>query len=97
MKKVDLVSGWNTLWGGISSNFSGLSKVLAVIGVAIIVFSLVSHFWQRRRGGAMGGAGNLAVPLIIGALFAGPEVVIPLFLKLAEFVINVIIGLVSSF
>lgn len=95
--KVDLISGWEGLWGPIKAALgSGLTTALSVIGVAILVSALVTYAWQRRKGGGRG-FGMLTWPLVIGAVCAAPEVLMPIFLKLAQWVADATVFLAASF
>lgn len=58
-----------------------------MIGVAIIVIAVGKFIWDKKRGGG-GGFGSLIWPLVIGGLLAGPDIIIPNLLWIAELVIN---------
>lgn len=97
MGTVDFVSAWSNLWAPIRSAAGGqFITILAMVGVALIVFSILGYFWQRRRGGGMSGMGNLLMPLILGAILAGPDVVIPILLWCAQTVVNVLVGVAGT-
>ncbi|TDP92405.1 hypothetical protein EDF62_1612 [Leucobacter luti] len=81
---MDFTSGWNSLIGFAPA---GLWNVLAVFGVIIIVAALANWFWKRRKGGGGGGGGGGAFPWMaigLGALLAGPKLVIPALLLIAQ-------------
>jgi len=90
--KVDFTSGWNTLWSAVTGGDNRFTVAMAAIGVGIIVFFVAKFLWDRKRGGGAGGMGTLLVPLIIGAALAGPAVVIPAILKIAEIVVNTLVS-----
>lgn len=61
MGTVDFVGAWDNPWTPIRAAVGGqFVTILAMIGVGLIVFSLISFFWQRWRGGAASGLGTLA-------------------------------------
>jgi len=90
---VDLTTGWNKLWSAISSAAPTFFNTLAVIGVALIVFAVLGWIWRKWRGGA--NSKNLMWGLAIGAVLAGPQLIIPAVLKIIEIVITIIVGLLK--
>lgn len=96
--RVDLRTPWNNVINGIAGTAGqNLLTLLAAVGVLILVFALLSFFWQRRKGGGMSGMGSLTMPIIIGGILAAPRVVIPILLWLIEVAVNFILGIVNSF
>lgn len=94
MNTVNLASGWNTLWGALSSVIGGpVMTLLTVIGVVLVLSSVITYFFQKRRGGgAMQGLGVVMWTLVCGALLAAPQAIIPLALTLLDFIINGLIA-----
>lgn len=95
---VDLTSGWNTLWGAIQGVIGGpVMTLLTIIGVILVIASISSYFFQKRRGGgAMQGLGPVMWTLVCGALLAAPQVIIPLVLTLLDFAINTLVAIVNA-
>lgn len=95
---VNLSGGWSTAWGGISGAVPGLTGILTTVGVILVSYALVKFAWDRKRGAGGGGGGN-SLPwfLVIGAICAGPAIVMPILLKLADFAINGVVGLFNTF
>lgn len=91
---MDLVAGWNNLWGAVSGG-GKLGVILAAVGVAIIVFAVLSWLWKKRNGGGGGMSGFPWMMILLGAILAGPSVVIPLILMIAQVIINIVIGLMT--
>ena len=91
---MDLVGGWNQLWGAITGG-GNIGVVMAIIGVAIIVVSIVMWIIKKRGGGGAGGAmgGFPWWPVIGGAVLAGPTLMIPLILNIVQAVIKIAIAL----
>lgn len=79
---LDFTGGWNSL---IEFAPNGMWNLLAAIGVAIIVASLIMWMWKRRKGGGGGGGGGVPwMSIAIGAVLAGPKVFIPILLLIAQ-------------
>lgn len=95
---VNLASGWNTLWGAISSVIGGpVMTLLTIVGVILVVGAIATYFFQKRRGGgAMQGLGPVMWAMVCGAMLAAPQVIIPLALTLLDFAINTVIAIVKA-
>jgi len=88
MKRVDLVGSWNTFWGTVSSVITGPVKTtIIIIGVGLILFSVIKYIWDKRRGG---GAKTSPMwwTLALGGILIAPDVLLPLFLSILQWVIN---------
>lgn len=97
MDNVDFVSGWDSLWGPIRSGGNGnLIVVASAIGVLLIIVAVLGFLWKKRKGGGGGAGASLGIPLTIGAILAGPNVVIPLLLRFAQFIVNIVIAVVNA-
>ena len=92
---INLVSGWNTLWNAINGALGSLATLLTAVGAAMVVIAIVGWIWERRRGGGGQGHQKLLWTLIIGAVLASPDLLIPFFLTVADFIINAIANLVA--
>ncbi len=93
-EKIDLSSSWDDLWNAVSAGVGpGLTRLLAVVGVALVAFAILKWAWDKRKGGGgMGrGGGGVGGALIIGALLSAPDVLMPIALKLADGVINAVV------
>ena len=93
---VNLVTGWNTVWSAVQTALGPLSTLLTAIGAVMVVGGILKWIWDRRRGG--GGQGHAALfwTILIGAILASPELLIPFFLTVADFIINAIVNLTSK-
>jgi len=91
---VTLVAGWTTVWSAVTSALGPLSALLTAIGALLVVFSIVGYIWERRRGS--GNHSKLAYTLLIGAVLASPDLLIPMFLHIADFVVNTVAGLLTK-
>lgn len=60
----------------------------AMLGTAVLFFSFCKYAWDKRRGGANPAA--LTWGVMVGGLLAGPGVLIPALLKIADAIINFI-------
>lgn len=95
---VNLSGGWDKAWSAVSGAIPGLSGMLSIIGVILLVYAFVTWLWERRRGSGGGGGGGaggnkLVNYGLIGALCAAPGVIIPLFLKIFDWVANAVVAL----
>ena len=94
MNTVDFVTGWTSLWAMAPK---GLGTALATIGVAIVVWFVISWAWQKRKGGQGGLGGFPWMAVLIGSLLAGPAVVFPALLGLLGAVVNMGIAAINFF
>lgn len=93
---VNLRGGWDAAWSPISSVLgTGLLKIVAAVGVLIVVSAFAKWIWDKRRGGG-GNSSTLLWSLAIGALLTGPTVVIPVALWLFDGAANVVLKLFSN-
>jgi len=93
---VDLRGGWDAAWAPIQSILgAGVLKIVAAIGVLIVVSAFAKWVWDKRRGGG-GNSSALLWSLAIGALLTGPTVVIPVALWLFDGVANVVLKLFNN-
>lgn len=94
VSQIDLGSAWDKLLRAIGTSFDPILNVATVIGIGIIVVSLITWAWQRRRGGGgmMGQTGGIWGSLLAGAVLCAPKVIIPLFLELLDIIANTVIN-----
>ncbi|MFD6093410.1 hypothetical protein ACFWGN_14930 [Oerskovia sp. NPDC060338] len=94
MTKVDFAAGWAKLWAALSGAVPGLAGILAVLGTAVAAYAVAKFIIAKRKGS--GNPKELGWMLAISALIIIPNVVIPLVLKFASFIVNFVIGLFSG-
>ena len=94
MNTVGLVDGWNTLWGAISGVSPQFWTAVTVIGVALLVVAVIGFVWSKRTG--RGNSQMLLWTIVIAALCAGPQALIPLVLKVVELLIDLVIALFNA-
>lgn len=89
MADVDLVTGWTDVMTTLQGvpGMAGIFRFCAAVGVIIIVAAVLKMLWDKRKGGGAG-LSSLVWPMVIGAVLAAPVVLIPVFLWVADFVIN---------
>ena len=92
MNEVDLGEGWDQFWTGIG--FSQFDGLLAVIGIAVFLVSLIIYLVKRSRNPA--GAKLPVIAWIIAGVFAGPGVIIPLGADIVSALINAAVGILSK-
>jgi len=97
---VNLVTGWNTVWSAVQTALGPLATLLTAVGAVMVVGGILKWIWDRRRSGGGGGGGQghsaLIWTIIIGAVLASPDLLIPFFLTVADFIINAIVNLTSK-
>jgi len=94
---ANLSSSWSTIWTTLSSStgFSKLQWILTVVGVLLILGSILKFVWAKRTGG-QGGHQHVMWTLFIGAILMLPDVLIPVFLTIADALINAIAGIAGK-
>lgn len=96
---LNLEDAWKGFWGAISAPAAGILKIAAWAGAVIVVVAIFGWLFERKRGGGlMSGqkSQGLIWAIILGAVLAGPELIIPFFLKIADWVVNTVTGLLGS-
>lgn len=94
--EVDLSGAWSQFWDALPGD-SGIWNILTIVGVAMVVFSLLSYLWAHRRGTGWGNGAQIIVGmLIIGGVLMAPSLLIPLFLNILDFLINFFVGVFQA-
>lgn len=93
---MNLTTGWNDFWNTLTGG-NGLGTVLAIVGVAIIVFFIAMYAWQKRRSGGGGGGGFPVMAVVLGLLLAGPALVMPVILSLLEALFQIVVNIIAVF
>lgn len=88
----DIAGGWSAFYsmvGGASGIIPGLWRALALIGIAIFVWALVSYLWKKfRQRGGQGGGARLGWAIAFATLLVSPTFIIPLLARVADALIN---------
>lgn len=85
---IDLTGGWDTIWGAVSSTDPTFFKVMTVVAVALLIGALIGFAWKKRNGG--GNTKPLLWTIVVAAILAGPQVIIPIVLNIIEVLIDLI-------
>lgn len=94
-EKIQLDKHWTSFWGGLTKGWPQLTTVLGIIAVALAVVFAVVWFWRAKKNGS-GMFRNIPWGWLVPAvLFAAPGVILPMVLKAASFIANMIIALIS--
>lgn len=94
---IDLVGPWTTLWDTLTSGWSGLAMAMSLLGVALIVIAVLAWAWARRKGGQMNqGSDKIVGAMIIGGTLAAPGMLIPLALRLLQWVVQIAAALLEK-
>lgn len=98
MQAIDLNGSWKTFVNAVEkgTGVGPILNVLGVVGVIIVLFAVVKWAWDRRRGGGMGQTGNVWGALLVGALFAAPKTIIPIFLIILDLIANAVLRVWDS-
>ena len=93
----NLVGAWDSFWGTVSGSngIGSLFNILAWVGLLLIVSAIVKFIWDKRRGGG-GNSQAVVFALLVGGLLAAPNMLIPLVLRLVDFVINLVAALLRN-
>lgn len=87
---IKLESGWNTFWNAVNSaTGTKITSFMAVAGVCAMVFAIISYGWGKFRN-RPAQPGTVMWAMIVGALLAGPAIIIPTLLKLGDLVVALI-------
>lgn len=89
---IDFAGSWSKFWTAISGSLGGLTTILSIVGMLLVVGGILGYIWERRKGGGGGGHSKLGWTILVGAILAGPNVVIPALLTLFDFAANVIVS-----
>lgn len=93
MTQIDLASQWNKLWGALgSSQFLG---ILSFIAFLIAVVAIVKFFVDKQRGRG-GDNQKLIWTAVVCMVLAAPGTIIPIALKIVDWVLNIFLGALSS-
>lgn len=94
--QINLKGSWDAVWSGITSSIPGLSILLSIFAVVMLSITLVLWFWQRRKNLGAGGSQALIGTAVAAAVFAAPDLIIPLLLGLADGILNFVVGLLQK-
>lgn len=98
-KELDLAGKWDEFWKAVSSDtgIGQITKVMAAIGVVLILFGFIKWAWDRRRGGGgMGNSGGVVGSVLVGGLLCAPDVLLPFLLTIVDILVNALMGVFTS-
>lgn len=95
--KVNLSAAWSSFWTPVQAAIGPAAVTLiTVVGLMVLLSSLGTYIFQRRRGTGKGNTSGLFWAAMFGALLIAPSVLFPLLLQLADFVVNGAISLLPA-
>jgi|JI8StandDraft_1071087.scaffolds.fasta_scaffold04054_4 hypothetical protein len=97
---VDMYGQWDTIWSAFTGAFgTDITRLMSVIGTIVVIVAIAGLIWEKRRQGfggqGMGGGqgmNKLWGALVAGTLLLAPEVILPFALKIADAIINFVLG-----
>ncbi|MHB8318078.1 MAG: hypothetical protein ACYDEP_02430 [Acidimicrobiales bacterium] len=94
---ANLAGGWQTINNAIQSALgSGTTNLITLAGTLLVIVGVLGWLWERRKGGGSQGHQKLFWTIILGAVLAGPGLLIPIFLTLADFIVNAVANLLQG-
>lgn len=95
-QRANLSNAWSEIWEKVSPEIGGFAVFLVFVAIVIAVWQIVSFILaNRRQGGGSGSVRSLVVWLLVAGVLAAPAALIPLFLILADGIINLLIVVAS--
>lgn len=96
--QVNFYGAWQTFWGRVSGNITGLITLLTIVGVLLLVIGIVGYIFEKRKsgGGSMSqGGGKVMWAMIAGLVCVAPNALIPLILKILDGVANGVLSILG--
>lgn len=88
---INLSGQWSKFWNAVKAAIGTQgTNLMAIIGVALVVFALGKWVWDRRRGGGGSNAGLIWM-LVIGGILAAPDIIFPILLTITDWIVNTLI------
>lgn len=94
--EVDLSGQWGTLWGTLKQALPALPTMLGMVALILVVLAIISWIWGKRRNIKAGDNQAMIGAIIVAAVFAAPDLVIPLLLTIIDGVANFVIRLTGN-
>ncbi|WP_344808182.1 hypothetical protein [Microlunatus ginsengisoli] len=94
--EVNLSGQWNTFWSTLKQAVPSLPTVLGMLALIMVVCAIVMWVWGKRRNIRAGDNQILLGALAVGALFAAPDIVLPILLTIIDGVANFAIRLAGN-
>lgn len=87
MGNFNISGGWDRLWSAVTSGFPNLTLILNILALIIIVLAGLKWIWARKRGN--GNSKDVGMALVIGAILAAPGLLVPIALKVIDWLLNI--------
>lgn len=95
MNKIDLAAGWSTIWNALTGAVPNLQTILGVIAAFLAAVAVGKFIKDKRK--SSGNPKELGWVLALAALVGLPNLIIPLALDIASWVVNFVIGILQAF
>jgi hypothetical protein len=92
---VDLTTGWTALWAALSGAIPTLAVILGIAGSGIAAWGIAKYVMDKRKGSA--DPKKLGWMLALAALVIAPQVLFPVFLKIASLVVSFVVRIFKNF
>jgi len=94
---INLAANWSSFWGKISGPLGPFLNLFALVGAILIAFGIVKWILDMRKGGGgMASHKKLIFTILIGAILAGPDIVIPVFLTIIDGAASPLVSILKS-
>lgn len=94
---INLSGGWGTIIDAIGGTLGPFLTLMTATGVIVIVMAVFKFMWDKRRGGGMGqGGSQIGWAIALGALLAGPMLLIPIMLTFVDIIANAVVSIFQS-
>lgn len=90
---INLKGQWGTLWDTLKTAVPSLPTILGMLALVMVVLAIVSWLWGKRRNIRGGDNQPMIGAVIVAAVFAAPDLVIPLLLTVIDGIGNFVIQL----
>lgn len=94
--KVSFAGEWDRVWQTIEASAPGLDGTLKFVAAIIVAWVIIRWIKDSRNGGAGQKSKSIWMPLLGAAVLAAPGLLIPVFLTIADILVNLALGLVGG-
>lgn len=93
--RVNFHGNWTTFWGAAQGQLGGILTLLGIIGLLLVAGAVIMWIYRKSRGGG-GNTSGLVWTIVVGAILASPNFLIPMLLRVIDFFINTIAAVLRT-